>query len=68
MAVNIAALIYSSWAFFWSFWPNYYDVNATNMNWAVVLFVGLLAISLILYAAHARKVYEGPVMKVRRVY
>lgn len=68
MGVNIAALIYSCWAFFWSFWPNQYHVVPTNMNFAVVLFVGLLGLSLILYFTHARKVYEGPVAKVKRMY
>lgn len=68
MTINIAALLYSAWAFFWSFWPNSYQVNAVNMNWAVVLFVGLLALSIILYVTHARKVYEGPVVKVKRSY
>lgn len=68
MPVNIAALIYSSWACFWSFWPNAYHVNASTMNWAVVLFVGLLSLSIILYITHARKVYEGPVVKVRKAY
>lgn len=68
MPVNIAALVYSAWACFWSFWPNAYHVNPVNMNWAVALFVGLLALSVILYVTHARKVYEGPVVKVRTVY
>lgn len=68
MPVNIAALVYSSWACFWSFWPNSYHVTPTNMNWAVALFVGLLGLSVILYVTHARKVYEGPVVKVRKDY
>lgn len=68
MGVNVVALVYSTWAFFWSFWPNSYQVTAINMNFAVVLFFGLLAISVILYVVHARKVYEGPVVKVKRMY
>lgn len=68
MAVNVAAILYSAWAFFWSFWPNAYQVNATNMNFAVVLFVGLLGLSVILYVVHARKVYEGPVAKIKSTF
>jgi hypothetical protein len=57
-------MIYASWSFFWSFWPNAHDVNAENFNWASVLFVGLMGISAVLYWVHARKVYDGPVVKV----
>ncbi|KAE8158134.1 amino acid permease-domain-containing protein [Aspergillus tamarii] len=64
MPVNILAMIYASWSFFWSFWPNAYDVNAENFNWASVLFVGLMGISTIVYWTYARKHYDGPVVKV----
>ena len=64
LPVNIVALVYACWSFFWSFWPNSYSVDALNFNWACVLFVGLMGVSGILYAVHARKVYEGPVVKV----
>lgn len=64
MGVNIVALTYSCWAFFWSFWPNSHDVTAENFNWACVIFVGLLSVAGVIYLVHARKVYEGPVAKV----
>lgn len=64
LAVNVLALLYSCWSFFWSFWPNSHDVTAENFNWACVLFVGLMGLSAGLYFAHARHVYEGPVVKV----
>ncbi|PIG79407.1 amino acid transporter [Aspergillus arachidicola] len=64
MPVNILAMVYASWSFFWSFWPNAYDVNAENFNWASVLFVGLMGISTIVYWTYARKHYDGPVVKV----
>lgn len=66
MPVNIAAVLYSMWAFFWSFWPNAYDVTPTNMNWACVLFVGLMIIATVLYFVRAKKEYEGPVAKVQK--
>lgn len=65
--VNLGALTYSSWVFFWSFWPNSHDINVLNFNWACVLFVGFMAISLILYLARGRYVYEGPVVKTQRM-
>ncbi|KAF7595508.1 hypothetical protein BBP40_005844 [Aspergillus hancockii] len=64
MPVNILAMVYASWSFFWSFWPNAHDVNAQNFNWSSVLFVGLMGISAVLYWVHARKIYDGPVVKV----
>lgn len=66
MAVNMIAMAYAIWAFFWSFWPNAYAVNSVNMNYACVLFVGLMAIATVLYLVHARKVYEGPVSRVQK--
>lgn len=62
--VNVVAMVYATWSFFWSFWPNEYQVNAQNFNWACVLFVGLMSISAVLYWTHARRVYDGPVVKV----
>ena len=64
LPINIAALVYTTWGFFWSFWPNSHDVTVSNFNWACVLFVGLMSVSAILYFAYARKIYEGPVVKV----
>jgi choline transport protein len=64
LPVNMIAFTYACWSFFWSFRPNSKDVNAVNFNWACVLFVGLMGLSGVLYAVHARKVYEGPVVKV----
>ncbi|OAA51580.1 Amino acid/polyamine transporter I [Metarhizium rileyi] len=66
LSVNIVALVYSCWSFFWSFWPNSHDVNAENFNWACALFVGLMGLSGILYVVKARHVYEGPVVTVEQ--
>lgn len=35
------------------------------MNWACVLFVGLMGLSGVLYLTHAKK-YEGPVSRAQR--
>lgn len=64
LPINCAALVYAVWAFFWSFWPNSYMPVATTFNWASVLFVGLMGVSVVLYMVHARKVYDGPVSTV----
>lgn len=67
MPVNILALMYAAWSLFWSFWPNSYMPTLVSFNWVVVLFVGLMAISGVLYVAYARKIYTGPVTKVVNV-
>lgn len=62
--INMIALLYACWSFFWSFWPNAYQVTAVNFNWASVLFVGFMIICAAAYWLGARKEYEGPVAKV----
>ncbi|OAQ85066.1 amino acid transporter [Purpureocillium lilacinum] len=65
LPINIAAMVYSCWSFFWSFWPNGRNVTAETFNWACVIFVGLMGLSSIVYFVKARHVYEGPVVKVQ---
>ncbi|KAJ2966670.1 hypothetical protein NQ176_g10038 [Zarea fungicola] len=67
LPINLAALVYACWSFFWSFWPNSYHVNATNFNWACVLFVGLMGLAAMWYYFRARHVYQGPVVLVAKV-
>ena len=62
--INIIAMVYIMWAFFWSFWPNSYQPTPQTFNWAVVLFVGVMGIACVEYFLHARKYYHGPVIKV----
>ena len=65
LPINIAAMVYSCWSFFWSFWPNGRNVTAETFNWACVIFVGLMGLSSIVYFVKARHVSEGPVVKVQ---
>ena len=81
--INAIALLYSLWAFFWGFWPLFNNptpasvsetlsaldtqANFQQMNWAVVIFAGVMTIAGVAFVAHARKTYEGPVMKVQKV-
>jgi len=62
--VNLVAFIYASWGFFWSFWPNMYQPTLEQFNWACVLFVGVMAVSIVFYYVQGRHVYDGPVAKV----
>lgn len=64
LPINVAGLSYSLWAFFWAFWPDYHPVTVGDFNWASVMFGGVTALSLLMYYAEGRKVYEGPVVLV----
>lgn len=63
--VNSIGIVYVTFIFFWSFWPNYIPVNAEDMNWSIVLFMGVFFVSLAMYAIRGRHVYKGPVTIVR---
>jgi choline transport protein len=61
--INIAAVLYSVWSFFWCFWPQATPVTAGGFNWAGPLYVLALIVSA-LYYIKARHTYVGPVMSV----
>jgi amino acid transporter len=63
-AVNIIALAYTLFSFFWSFWPANVEVTAGNFNWSAVLFSSVFMMSLIMYFVQGRKVYKGPVTQI----
>ena len=65
LAINIAALAYALFAFFWSFWPNATPVDASSFNFAAVMFTGVILLSLGVYWTKGRKEYLGPVVLVR---
>ncbi|KAF2126150.1 amino acid transporter [Dothidotthia symphoricarpi CBS 119687] len=62
--VNIMGVLYSFHAFFWCFWPEGTPVAAETFNWAVVMFLGVAALSMVDYAFRGRKYYKGPVVLV----
>ena len=64
MGINGLALMYASWSFFWSFWPNSCSTTAANFNWASVLLVGIMVLAAVFYYFRARRLFEGPVVKV----
>jgi choline transport protein len=64
LPVNIGGLLYSLLTFFWSFWPASTPVDLLIFNWAVVMFVGVAAISVVDYWVRGRKIFTGPVVLV----
>ena len=63
--VNVVALLYTLWAFFWSFWPSRSHPSAGTFNWAVVMFVVVMGFACVEYALQGRKKYKGPAAKVQ---
>ncbi len=64
MIVNIGALLYSVFAFFWCFWPNTTGSGAANFNWSVVLFLGVGLVASVMWFVEGRKGYRAPVATV----
>lgn len=62
--INILAVTYAVFAFFWACWPQSVSVTADNFNWAVVIFSAVLILSLVLYVVRGRQRYVGPVTAV----
>jgi uncharacterized membrane protein (DUF441 family) len=54
------------WLF--SFFPLTKEVDAKTMNWGVAIFGGVVIVSLGYYMLHARKVYKGPVTRVKMTH
>ncbi|KXL49114.1 hypothetical protein M433DRAFT_104058 [Acidomyces richmondensis BFW] len=59
--INAGAIIYASFAFFWSFWPETLPFEVDTFNWSSVIFVGISLIAIIDYFARGRKHFDGPV-------
>lgn len=65
--LNIFALVYMLWSFIMSFFPVYAVVTALNMNWAILIYGVVMLFAFAMYFTHGRKIYEGPVVKVREL-
>jgi choline transport protein len=59
--VNGIGVSYACFAFFWCFWPIYYSPTPETMNWAVVMFGGVMLLAVLAYFFRGRKMYKGPV-------
>ncbi len=63
--VNGAALIFSLWSFFWTFWPEQYPVTVSVFNWASPIFGATVLIASAYYLFGGKKKYHGPVVLVQ---
>jgi choline transport protein len=66
LAINITSLFFLTPIWFFAFWPAATPVKPDTMNWAVVMYGGMIIWSLVYYAIWARHSYVGPVTIVKR--
>lgn len=62
--INLSAVVFSVWSFFWTFWPEQYPVTISVFNWASPIFGATLVIAIVYYFFGGRKNYHGPVALV----
>lgn len=66
LAINIAAICFLLPFWFFLFWPLANPVTPKTMNWAVVMFVGIMGFAGVYYAFRGRHFYTGPVRLIKR--
>ncbi|KAG6988546.1 PAN2-PAN3 deadenylation complex subunit PAN3 [Physcia stellaris] len=64
--LNVAAVLFLSVAYFFSFWPLFTPTTATTFNWSVVIYVAVVVFAAGYYLGKGRFVYVGPVALVKR--
>ncbi|KAK5170950.1 uncharacterized protein LTR77_004094 [Saxophila tyrrhenica] len=65
LPINIIGIAYCLFLIIFLPWPGAVPVTPDTMNWASVMFGGIMLIAGIYYVLHARKEYKGPVMYVK---
>ncbi|KAL2004970.1 hypothetical protein VTN00DRAFT_2820 [Thermoascus crustaceus] len=66
-AVETFAILFLLVVYVFSFFPLTRRVDAETMNWSVVIFSGVVLFALSYYFLYARKVYSGPVTRVKQL-
>ena len=66
LAINIVSLLFLIPIYFFAFWPLSTPVEPESMNWAVVMYGGVVIWSLVYYMIWGKNSYIGPVMVVKR--
>ena len=62
--VSILSLAYSTVGILFCFWPPVAVVTVAVFNWSLVVFVGVVSISIFWWILVARKTYKGPRMEI----
>ena len=63
---NSFAIVYLIIIFFFSLWPPVNHPTAATMNYSSLMFGATMMFSVLYYIFHARNVYTGPIIQVRR--
>ncbi|CAF9924971.1 MAG: hypothetical protein HETSPECPRED_005709 [Heterodermia speciosa] len=66
LAINVASLLFLTPIYFFAFWPPVTPVQPNSMNWAVVMYAGVIVWALVYYFVWGRDSYVGPVAIVKR--
>lgn len=66
LVVNILAMAFCALIFVFAFFPPAPNPPAQSMNWAIVVYAGVLGIAGVYYVVSGRKKYDGPVEYVRK--
>lgn len=66
LTINIASLLFLTPLYFFYFWPVTTPVTPQNMNWASLMYAGIIIIAVLYYIVKGRHVYTGPVMLTKR--
>lgn len=65
--ITILSLIYSFNGFFFSFWPPVSAITVETFNWSLVVYCGVLILSVAYYVLRACNTYTGPKMEIDEV-
>ena len=67
MPINIFAMMYSAYLVVFIAFPTEVPVTISTLNWAPVMFGGVIVLALVYYLLHAQRVYDGPVIYVQPI-
>lgn len=65
-AINVFSVLFLSVTFVFCLFPPVVRPDVEEMNWSVVMYVGVMSVSMIYYYLKGRRVYKGPVEYVRK--
>ncbi|KAL9599546.1 MAG: hypothetical protein Q9219_003790 [cf. Caloplaca sp. 3 TL-2023] len=63
-AINVIGCLYMIVIIFFSFWPPVTPVEASTMNYSVLVTGFVILFSIVYYLLYARKVYKGPLVEI----
>ncbi|EME38970.1 amino acid transporter-like protein [Dothistroma septosporum NZE10] len=66
MSINIIAMAFLLMVYVWMFFPTATPVEPSTMNWAIVMFAGIMLIATVYYVVRGRHHYVAPVALVKR--